>query len=84
MLTPFTYEGLLDVLFGINLNQVEVPGNLMESQNSVDTFLLNNPLDKQYQKIASMNIHEIYQHIQEKSDELSESIKFHKNAAKSL
>ena len=56
MLTPFTYEGLLDLLFGINMHLIEIPGNLIESKKNVETFLLNNPLDRSYEKIASMPI----------------------------
>jgi len=59
MLTPFSYEGLLDLFFGINLNQIEIPGSLMDSTKPIDTFLLCNPKDKHYKTIAPMYIRDV-------------------------
>lgn len=56
MVTPFSYEGLLDLFFGIKFNKVQIPGFLMDSQNPLETFLLNNPKDPHYKKIAPMYI----------------------------
>ena len=70
MLTPFSYEGLLDVLFGINMHLIDIPGSLMESQKPVDTFLLNNELDKSYELISKMPIREVPEYLKTKSKEL--------------
>jgi hypothetical protein len=40
MMTPFTYEGLLDLFFGINLNKIEIPGELLEKKNDLEKFVL--------------------------------------------
>jgi hypothetical protein len=75
MLTPFTYEGLLDLFFGIKLNQIEIPGNLMDSKKPLDTFLLCNPKDKHYKKIAPMYIKDVPEYLKSESEVLSKAIK---------
>jgi hypothetical protein len=42
MMTSFTYEGLLDLFFGINWNKIEIPGNLMDSAKPLDYYILYN------------------------------------------
>ena len=43
----------------------------MESKHQVDTFLLYNPKDKHYQKIASMAIDDVAPYLNQKIQELS-------------
>lgn len=59
MMTPFSYEGLLDLFFGIKFNKIEIPGYLMDSQKTLDTFLLYNPRDRHYKNIAPLYIREV-------------------------
>jgi hypothetical protein len=63
MLTAFTYEGLLDLFFGIHLNQIEIPGHLMDSKKPVDTFPLYSPKDKHYKQIAPMYIKDVLEYL---------------------
>ena len=71
MLTGISYESILDMFFGINFNQIEIPGLLMESQHQVDTFLLYNPKDKHYKKIATMQIDDAAAYLTENIQALS-------------
>lgn len=59
MMTAFSYEGLLDLFFGIKFNQIEIPGHLMDSNKKLDTFLLYNPRDTHYPVISKMKIKDV-------------------------
>lgn len=65
MMTPFTYEGLLDLFFGINLNKIEIPGELLEKKNDLEKFVLYSQMDQHYKKIALMYIKDVPDYLKE-------------------
>jgi hypothetical protein len=49
LVTAHSYEALLDHYFGINLNCIMVPGNLLNHQSEkLEPYLLNNKRDPVY------------------------------------
>lgn len=48
-LTGLSYECLLDFFFKINMNRIDVPGQIIGSNKKLQTFLLNNKKDPAYE-----------------------------------
>jgi hypothetical protein len=69
MLTPFTYEGMLDNFYDIHLNQILIPGNTVDPNASklVTRYLLYNPLDEIYPDLTSMSIYSTEQPLKNKA-----------------
>lgn len=59
MLTPFTYEGMLDNFYNINKNQILIPGDTVDPNASKlqTIYLLNNPLDEIYHDLTFLSIY---------------------------
>lgn len=76
MLTPYTYEGLLDLFYPLELNQITVPGQLInEKENEPTPYLIVNPLDETYPQVRGMYINYAAAVLHEKSRTLKEQIK---------
>lgn len=75
MLTPFSYEGLLDTVYPLELNQVTVPGELINQKpGELLPYQMCNPHDETYPQIRSMYINFALELLREKCKQLKEQI----------
>jgi len=71
MLTPFSYEGLLDSVYPIELNQITVPGELInEKPGEHVPYQILNPSDETYPQIRGMYVNYSLELLREKCRQL--------------
>ena len=69
MLTPFSYEGMLDNFYSINFNQIFLPNDVLDpsADSNLTPYQLYNSLDETYSTITSTSIYNLEEPLKNKS-----------------